>query len=129
MSREIKFRGLTASSGMWICGDLVHEALDGRHSRIDIGIKQDRCYPVEVTETTVGQFTGMYDVDGKAIYEGDILKHHQGIGQVWYRENIAAFTVDGFDGNYQLTRGEVIGNKHQNMDLLKTHMNSKVGNM
>ena len=81
----------------------------------DYNIDAGKC----LEEGIITQFTGMKDSLGADIYEGDILKHHKGIGVVWYRENIAAFVVSGDDGSYQLTRGEKIGNKFENPELMQ----------
>lgn len=66
MNREIKFRGKTPD-GKWITGSetFIHDG-DG------IWLS-DGCDVVKVIEDTVGQFAGMYDKNGKEIYEGDIV--------------------------------------------------------
>jgi uncharacterized phage protein (TIGR01671 family) len=86
----------------------------------------------------VMQFTGLLDKNGKEIYEGDILLN---AGQklrsegVFFHENKAAFYAwwryntprpdqrkDAFSGGYLGTDGmatcEIIGNIHENPDLL-----------
>lgn len=75
------------------------------------------------------QFTGLTDVNGVEIYEGDIVSDHVGIGQVKYSDKHGAFRVCYGDGmakwfiDYFL-KGEresikVIGNIHENPELLE----------
>lgn len=66
MNREIKLRGKT-QEGKWITGSETF-IRDG-----DGVWLSDGCDVVKVIEDTVGQFTGMYDKNGKEIYEGDIV--------------------------------------------------------
>lgn len=78
----------------------------------------------------VEQFTNLKDKNGKEIYEGDIVKYGDNIGEVFYDSERAYFNVSGFYDGYQACpilafseNGnaimEVIGNIHENPELLE----------
>lgn len=75
---------------------------------------------------TVEQFTGLYDKNGREIYEGDILKNpdYEEVFFVEYHEGVAGYVGWGDDkiaGCYLITGDdiEVIGNIHENPELLE----------
>ena len=121
--RTIKFRGKSILYDEWLYGDLVHSA-DNKRFGILVNDKYsyDEC---EVVPETVGQFTGLYDCDGKEIFEGDILDFDEFTAEVRFVRGVFAFLVNGYfdDELYRDYRtdlfAKVIGNVHDNPELLK----------
>lgn len=141
--REIKFRGKRIDNLEWVFGDLIEN--QGRffiyHSTSETTIKDNNngyitIEAVEIDNSTVGQFTGLHDKNGKEIYEGDILQYiGRGadiIGKIYYREvtfKEGSFCIYCKDLNIHspisgyITNGvlgwDVVGNIHDTPELLK----------
>lgn len=130
--REILFRGKTPD-GRWVCGDLVNYD-NGKKTIVN---NKDESL---VINKTIGQYTGMKDKNGKMVFEGDIFRsvHFESRDGMHYLNHIVEWSDRLFgwymknahpcakDGHLQMwiyfnnaISPEVIGNIHDNPDLIK----------
>lgn len=123
--RKVKFRGRDFV-GLWHIGDLIHND--------DDLLIRNGCLSIFIENETAGQFTGITDKNGKEIYEGDIIGcHNPDIKHlIFYNEKQGRFMaalngdidndfvgVCGLDDSRWNASKEVIGNIHDNPELLK----------
>lgn len=124
--REIKFR-------VW--DNIIKKYIDGRYASIDgLGLLHvakriiKNCFRLPHTRKNpwfiVEQYTGLKDKNGTEIYEGDILIDDTGEPVEYW---VVKFADGGFVGEcagvtealFELTQLEVIGNIHENSELLE----------
>lgn len=138
--REILFRG-KRHNGDWVVGNLFIPDKEDAPTEICVGTNVIRI-TYDVIPETVGEYTGLTDKNGNKIFEGDIVETDGYIfvvkfgkcGGVANNDNYGymGFYFDGFDKitkdciGYGLrndicyfTEREVIGNIHDNPELLK----------
>jgi len=129
--REIKFRGKQTPKGEWIYGNYI-EKLDPKEKEPTFWaalIHDGALTATQVIPETVGQYTGIKDKNGKEIYEGDIFKlgAEKEVFEVRFEYGcFMAFCKGkqyGLIGELQILFIEVIGNIHDNPELLKQNDN------
>ena len=121
--REIKFRGKDDAL-IWHYGDLVTMTV-GRPLIIDsVIVDNDIGEPISVDPATVGQFTGLYDTDGREIYEGDVLGNKY-TSHYKFANAVVEWSVDGWLADcfslrefLKLHTCIVVGNIYDNSELL-----------
>lgn len=116
--REIKFRAWDTKMNYMFSGTSIR------------GLMLDKCFTEEVDRLILEQFTGLHDKNGVEIYEGDICI----VSLSYFKIKNEKATVIFLNGAFQFQYGceqffskphdawdevEVIGNIHENPELLK----------
>lgn len=124
--RKIKFRVWDDTRKVWDTGR-DNELFFSQDNDEEGVLKFHQPKLTKYRNYVIEQFTGVKDKNGREIYEGDIINSIMCIGVCTYSENEANFWVNcqesditTFTGEYW---GEVIGNIHENPELLKGKMN------
>lgn len=130
--REILFRGKRIDNGKWIEGWLVSgEYYLNNNAMTVIFPKEPMFYPhYEVNyyepaiPETVGQWTGLVDVNGTKIFEGDIIKLDNSLDTKQKNFEVKFAYGQFYIGinkpiAYVRNSCEIIGNIHDNPELLE----------
>lgn len=123
--REIKFRGKRTDTGEWVFGDLLHvQRINTKEEAEQSGRRTKpavRIANYDVEKVTIGQFTGLYDKNGRAVFEGDLLSGYDYVIVVgWLDGGFCDCKSDIIEPLMYLgvEDREVIGNIHDNPELL-----------
>jgi uncharacterized phage protein (TIGR01671 family) len=141
--RDIKFRGKEVRSGEWVYGGFAN--IEGSPCIVKPVLEFDEIQGCElpvlysVDPSTVGQFTGIKDMYGKEIYEGDVIYLHAfpeenaeevqtGTAEIYWKDIDMEFQLRAlrFNNEWAMTTWsgwasetwEVIGNIHDNPELI-----------
>lgn len=123
--REILFRAKKADDGKWIEG--FYAQLKPINGVMGHFINDGNSRAIKIIHETVGQFTGLYDKNGKRIFEGDIVFYRYGITNftvIWKNcgfviENSRYATISATQEAVNCLEVEVIGNIYDNPELIK----------
>lgn len=123
--RKIIFRGKHYLTNEWVYGDL--SCISSSKNYVFINTKNKGT--IQVKPETVGQFTGLYDINNKEIYEGDLLSGRNSPLIVKYSAPEYSFQYKNEDYNHPITHWvvgwgdiydpKIIGNIYDNPELIK----------
>ena len=114
--REIKFRGYSEDLDKWVYGDLLQY-------RVLPIIFDEECEQHECLHSSIGQSTGLFDKNGKEIYEGDIVDGFAGerYHGTWEYQNRFVIEFCWTQSMWEMLNYdqiEVLGNVHDNPELM-----------
>lgn len=119
--RKVKFRGKRMDTGAWVYGDLKHVQKINTREEAEKSGKSSmpvmRIANYDVDEETVGQFTGMYDMNGRAVYEGDLLQGDKNVVEVCWFDGMFCDAMSDISDPLRYLDVEdrtVVGNVHDN---------------
>ena len=121
--RDIKFRVWdNERNAMFNSKSVDIDFFEGKIEITSDTIRYDEVYTDEIKDFELMQYVGCKDKNNKEIYEGDIVKTKEHIGQIIYSKGM--FFID-VKGNFYLPIYnvsefmEVIGNIYENPELLE----------
>lgn len=136
--RTIKFRGKCVPdskyAGEWVEGGYApldeESTSKNKGEGLIVVFLGDNCScSYHVITESVGQFTGLYDKNGKEIYEGDIISFVKGLKKTEngdWEDNVRIYEVKFEEAQFNISclskvtnSIEIIGNIYDNPELLK----------
>ena len=138
--REILFRGKRTDNGEWVQGYPCRYGWTGKEKDYIIPDYASALYTVEIDPSTVGQYTGLTDMNDKKIFEGDIIQVKFEFPPcdpgIWYENYEVYFDDESHEwrvkrGSYTYSLWEydqdcvVVGNVYDSPKLLSSHINYK----
>ena len=120
--RDIKFRVWdNERNAMFNSKSVDIDFFEGKIEITSDTIRYDEVYTDEIKDFELMQYVGCKDKNNKEIYEGDIVKTKEHIGQIIYSKGMFFIDVKGafYLPIYNVSEFmEVIGNIYENPDLL-----------
>ena len=120
--RDIKFRVWdNERNAMFNSKSVDIDFFEGKIEITSDTIRYDEVYTDEIKDFELMQYVGCKDKNNKEIYEGDIVKTKEHIGQIRYSKGMFFIDVKGdfYLPIYNVSKFmEVIGNIYENPDLL-----------
>ena len=120
--RDIKFRVWdNERNAMFNSKSVDIDFFEGKIEITSDTIRYDEVYTDEIKDFELMQYVGCKDKNNKEIYEGDIVKTKEHIGQIIYSKGMFFINVkeDFYLPIYNVSEFmEVIGNIYENPDLL-----------
>lgn len=124
--REILFRGKRTDNGEWVQGYPCRYGWIGKEKDYIIPDYASALYTAEVDPETIGQYTGLTDMNGNKIFDGDIVwsDYEEERGVVQWDDDTAKFiiTFSTFTVDFDSICGgafEIIGNIYDNPELMR----------
>lgn len=131
--RQIRFRAKALKDRRWVFGDLLHIGAGPADGEFEIMYWDDEAGWMQerIDSATIGQLTSLRDINGKDIYEGDILDvsyaDEDSLLEVRFVHGEFAFLWDGeLDDEFPCNApthewAKVIGNIYDDPKLLKRY--------
>lgn len=130
------WRGKRVDNGEWVEGQFIpSNTNDGYRTYIIANAKWDYSDDgldlletdiYEVDPSTLGECTGLRDMNGKLIFEGDIVKYKDNCYEIKYLKKYMRFSPvkpGTVFAVFDYTQSEIVGNIHDNPELLKGEAN------